>query len=135
MSARVVRADPSMVPRYPLESGSHVPVPELAFGTMDAVLEKLDGAQRTQLRRAAMPDFTPPMLATLTKQVFSDSAWVYEPKLDGQRSLLWRRGGDVPAVHRNEKDRTSHYPDLNAAILRDETPPLIADGEIVVFDG
>jgi len=102
---------------------------------MDPVLEKLDPTERKQLRRAAMPNFTPPMLATLTKQVFSDSAWVYEPKLDGQRSLLWRRGETVRLLTRNEKDRTSHYPDLDAAILRDETPPLIADGEIVAFDG
>ena len=82
-----------------------------------------------------MPSFTQPMLATLTKQVFSDPAWVYEPKLDGQRSLLWRRGDTVRLLTRNEKDRTAHYPDLSAAILRDETPPLIADGEIVAFDG
>ena len=82
-----------------------------------------------------MPSFTQPMLATLTKQVFSDPDWVYEPKLDGQRSLLWRRGDTVRLLTRNEKDRTAHYPDLSAAILRDETPPLIADGEIVAFDG
>src|SRR4051812_30842893 len=82
-----------------------------------------------------MPAFTPPMLATLTKQVFSDAAWVYEPKLDGQRSLLWRKGSTVRLLTRNEKDRTSAYPDLAAAILGDETPPLIADGEIVAFDG
>jgi DNA ligase D-like protein (predicted ligase) len=75
------------------------------------------------------------MLATLTKQVFSDPAWVYEPKLDGQRSLLWRHGSTVRLLTRNEKDRTSHYPDLTDAILRHDTPPLIADGEIVAFDG
>jgi bifunctional non-homologous end joining protein LigD len=102
---------------------------------VDPVLESLDRADRSLLRRAAMPAFTPPMLATLTKQVFSDPAWVYEPKLDGQRSLLWRRGGTVRLLTRNEKDRTSHYPDLISAIVHDETPPLIADGEIVAFDG
>jgi len=69
-----------------------------------------------------MPAFIPPMLATLTKQVFSDPAWLYEAKLDGQRSLLWRRGSTVRLITRNEKDRTSHYPDLTEAILRDETP-------------
>jgi len=82
-----------------------------------------------------MPAFTPPMLATLTTHVFSDADWVYEPKLDGQRSLLWRRGATVRLLTRNEKDRTSHYPDLVDAIVRDDTPPLIADGEIVAFDG
>jgi bifunctional non-homologous end joining protein LigD len=102
---------------------------------MNPALEKLDPGDRKLLRRGSMPSFTQPMLATLTKQVFSDPAWVYEPKLDGQRSLLWRRGDTVRLLTRNEKDRTAHYPDLSAAILRDETPPLIADGEIVAFDG
>jgi DNA ligase D-like protein (predicted ligase) len=102
---------------------------------VDPALEQLDPADRTLARRGAMPSFTQPMLATLTKQVFSDAAWVYEPKLDGQRSLLWLRGTTVRLLTRNEKDRTSHYPDLVAAIVRDDTPPLIADGEIVAFDG
>jgi DNA ligase D-like protein (predicted ligase) len=102
---------------------------------MDVTLDQLDPADRKALRRAAMPAFTQPMLATLTKHVFSDPAWVYEPKLDGQRSLLWRRGQTVRLLTRNEKDRTSHYPDLSTAILGEETPPLIADGEIVAFDG
>jgi DNA ligase D-like protein (predicted ligase) len=102
---------------------------------MNPLLEKLDATDRKRLRRAAMPTFTQPMLATLTRLVFSDPAWVYEPKLDGQRSLLWRRGSTVRLLTRNEKDRTSHYPDLADAIVHDETPPLIADGEIVAFDG
>jgi bifunctional non-homologous end joining protein LigD len=75
------------------------------------------------------------VLATLTDHAFSDPAWVYEPKLDGHRSLLWRRRSAVRLITRNEKDRTSHYPDLTEAILHDETPSLIADGEIVAFAG
>jgi bifunctional non-homologous end joining protein LigD len=82
-----------------------------------------------------MPRFTPLMLATLAKHAFSDPAWIFEPKLDGQRSLLWRRSTTVRLITRNEKDRTSHYPDLVGAILRHDGPPLIADGEIVAFRG
>jgi bifunctional non-homologous end joining protein LigD len=102
---------------------------------MNPLFEGLDPDDKGRLRRAAMPAFTPPMLATLTDHAFSDPAWVCEPKLDGQRSLLWRRRSTVRLLTRNEKDRTSHYPDLTEAILRDETPPLIADGEIVAFAG
>ncbi|MGH2539991.1 MAG: non-homologous end-joining DNA ligase [Actinomycetota bacterium] len=82
-----------------------------------------------------MPSFTPPMLATLTKRIFSDPAWIYEAKLDGQRSLLWKRGKTVRLITRNEKDRTSHYPDLVEAATRSDGPALIADGEIVAFRG
>lgn len=82
-----------------------------------------------------MPDFVPPMLATLAKDAFSDPAWVFEAKLDGQRSLLWRRRSTVRLITRNQKDRTSHYPDLVEAARRHGSPALIADGEIVAFHG
>jgi len=78
-----------------------------------------------------MPAFTPLMLATFAKHAFSDPAWVFEAKLDGQRSLLWRRRATVRLITRNENDRTSHYPNLVEAVRHDDTAPLIADGEIV----
>ena len=87
---------------------------------MHPLLATLERQDRRLLRRRAMPSFTPPMLATLTKHVFSDPAWIYEAKLDGQRSLLWRRGSKVRLITRNEKDRTSHYPDLVEAATRAE---------------
>ena len=102
---------------------------------MNPILEELDASDRRLLKRRAMPAFTPPMLATLAKQAFSDPAWVFEAKLDGQRSLLWRRRSSVRLITRNDKDRTSHYPDLVEAILGDDTAPMIADGEIVAFQG
>ena len=102
---------------------------------MNPILEELETSERRLLRRRAMPAFTPLMLATLAKHAFSDPAWVFEAKLDGQRSLLWRRRSTVRLVTRNEKDRTSHYPDLVEAVRRADSAPLIADGEIVAFHG
>jgi DNA ligase D-like protein (predicted ligase) len=102
---------------------------------MHELLQGLDATERRLAKRRAMPAFTPPMLATLAKAPFSDPSWVFEAKLDGQRSLLWRRGAKARLITRNEKDRSSHYPDLMAAVLHDDTPPLIADGEIVAFRG
>ena len=102
---------------------------------MHAILDDLDARESRLLRRRAMPDFSPLMLATLAKQAFSDPAWVFEPKLDGQRSLLWHRRSTVRLITRNQKDRTSHYPDLVETLRADTTPSLIADGEIVAFRG
>jgi bifunctional non-homologous end joining protein LigD len=102
---------------------------------MHPILEELDERDRRLLRRRAMPAFTPLMLATLAKHAFSDPAWVFEAKLDGQRSLLWKQRSNVRLITRNQKDRTSHYPDLLEAVGPDETAPLIADGEIVAFRG
>jgi DNA ligase D-like protein (predicted ligase) len=102
---------------------------------MHPLIDDLDSNARRLLRRRATPAFTPPMLATLAKEPFSDPSWVYEPKLDGQRSLLWRRGQTVRLLTRNERDRTTHYPELAQAVLRHDSPSLIADGEIVAFRG
>jgi bifunctional non-homologous end joining protein LigD len=88
-----------------------------------------------RLRRRTFPRWISPMLATLTKEVFSDPSWIYEAKLDGQRSLLFRRGDAIRLMTRNEKDRTAHYPELRDAISAETTPDLVADGEIVAFDG
>jgi bifunctional non-homologous end joining protein LigD len=98
-------------------------------------LGALDDADRKLLRRRAMPAWTPPMLATLVKEPFSDPAWVYETKLDGQRSLLFRKGAAIRLMTRNQKDRTAHYPDLERTADRAIDIDLIADGEIVAFDG
>src|SRR5438132_605426 len=75
---------------------------------MDPLLDRLDPGDQKRLRRAAMPAFTPPMLATLTKQVFSDPAWVYEPKLDGQRSLRLAPSRAQVAPPRGPRLRRSH---------------------------
>jgi bifunctional non-homologous end joining protein LigD len=82
-----------------------------------------------------MPEWVPPMLATLTDRAFSDPAWIYETKLDGQRSLLFREASSIRLMTRNRKDRTAHYPDLEEALRRSIGADLIADGEIVAFDG
>jgi bifunctional non-homologous end joining protein LigD len=35
------------------------------------------------------PDWVDPQLATLTKDRFSDPAWIFERKLDGERCLAF----------------------------------------------
>ena len=46
-----------------------------------------------------------------------------------------RRRTSIRLMTRNRKDRASHYPDLEAAIVARAGSDLIADGEIVAFDG
>jgi hypothetical protein len=75
---------------------------------MNPILDELDARDRRLLRRRAMPAFTPLMLATLAKDPFSDPAWVFEAKLDGQRSLLWEAWFDRPVDHQ-ERERP-HLP-------------------------
>jgi bifunctional non-homologous end joining protein LigD len=74
------------------------------------------------------------MLATLTKDYFSDPDWVYEPKLDGIRCLAFKRGSDVKLLSRNRLDCTGSYPKV-AAALGAQAGDFIIDGEIAAVEG
>jgi DNA ligase D-like protein (predicted ligase) len=75
------------------------------------------------------------MLATLTDTPFSDPDWIYERKLDGERCLVFRHGGTVRLKSRNNRTLNDTYPEIEEALTRGGRLDLIADGEIVAFDG
>jgi DNA ligase D-like protein (predicted ligase) len=81
------------------------------------------------------PDWVEPQLATLTKDRFSDPAWIYERKLDGERCLAFGRGGEVHLLTRNQKSANAAYPELAEALRDQEASDFIVDGEVVSFDG
>lgn len=68
-----------------------------------------------------MPEWVAPELATLTRDRFSDPAWIFERKLDGERCLAFHgtgRDGDGhgrPALRlmtRNRKPVAGTYPEV-----------------------
>jgi bifunctional non-homologous end joining protein LigD len=75
------------------------------------------------------------MLATLTEERFSDPAWIYERKLDGERCLAFRRGTLVRLMSRNRLRIDNHYPEVAEALAARLSLDCILDGEIVAFDG
>ena len=85
--------------------------------------------------RPDQPDWMDPELATLTRDRFSDRAWIFERKLDGERCLAFRSGGPVRLMTRNRKDDTSTYPELTRALAAQQAGDFIIDGEIVAFEG
>ena len=81
------------------------------------------------------PEWMEPQLATLTRDRISDPGWRYERKLDGERCLAYVAGGTVTLLTRNRKDVTATYPELRDALAAQASTELVADGEIVAFDG
>jgi len=75
-----------------------------------------------------------PELATLTRDRFSDPAWMYERKFDGERCLTYRTGGKVALMTRNQIDVSGTYPELRDALSAESSPDFVVDGEIVAFD-
>lgn len=63
------------------------------------------------------------------------AAWQYEPKWDGFRCLLFRRGGKVELRSKSGEDLTRYFPELVQAALRLKARTFLLDGEIVVPHG
>ena len=87
-----------------------------------------------RLRQRPLPSWIPPMLATLTEDFPTEGKWVYEPKLDGVRALIYASGGTVRMYSRNRKPLNEAYPELIEALMPSVRGEAILDGEIVAFD-
>ena len=86
------------------------------------------------LRYRAQPSWIPPMLATLVEELPAQGKWVYEPKLDGVRALIYLNGGSVRIYSRNRKPLNDAYPELVDALGPAVRGDAVLDGEIVAFD-
>jgi ATP-dependent DNA ligase len=75
------------------------------------------------------PDWVEPMAATLTRERFVGSDWVFERKLDGIRLLAFKRGTDVRLFSRNRLPQNEAYPSFVEAIRGLPFEELILDGE------
>jgi DNA ligase D-like protein (predicted ligase) len=102
---------------------------------VSGLLEGLTENERAHLREADIPEWTQPMLATLTHEPFSDGDWIYERKLDGLRLLVFRRAGNVRLRTRNRKERSDMWPHVSEALAAADGVDLVADGEMVTFEG
>src|ERR1700747_470063 len=77
----------------------------------------------------------PPVLPMLAKRVSElpvGGAWIFEPKWDGFRALVFRDYDEILIQSRDEKSLNRYFPELLDS-LRTELPPrCVLDGEIVV---
>ncbi len=60
---------------------------------------------------------------------------LWEPKWDGYRLAIDRRGGDVVLWSRRGTDLTRAFPDVAAAAAEQLPPDVLIDGEVVVWAG
>jgi ATP-dependent DNA ligase len=72
------------------------------------------------------------MLAKLEPEIPVGDGWVYEPKWDGFRCIVFRDGDHVELASRNERPLTRYFPELLGPILAQLPQRCIVDGEIVI---
>jgi ATP-dependent DNA ligase len=75
-----------------------------------------------------------PMLARLVRELPADG-YLYEPKWDGFRCLVFREQGEVDLRSRNQRPLARYFPELVEALLRLPAESCVLDGEIVVTTG
>jgi ATP-dependent DNA ligase len=75
-----------------------------------------------------------PMLAKLERALPSGD-FVYEPKWDGFRALVFRNGDDVDIRSRHDKKLARYFPEIVEAIRTLGEPKLVLDGELVIPSG
>ena len=73
-----------------------------------------------------------PMLAKLATDIPTGDGWLYEPKWDGFRCIVFRDGDSIELASRNERPFTRYFPELLEPLLSSLPQRCVVDGEIVV---
>ena len=72
------------------------------------------------------------MLAALARELPDGDGWLYEPKWDGFRALIFRDGDEVYVQSRDCKPLNRYFPELAEPVLRHFPPKCVLDGELVI---
>lgn len=72
-----------------------------------------------------------PMLAKLSEALPEGDGWLFEPKWDGFRAIVFRGGGEVHIQSRDLKPLGRYFPELEALFLDHLPDGCVVDGEIV----
>ncbi len=73
-----------------------------------------------------------PMLAKIADTLPEDGGFLYEPKWDGFRAIVFRGRREVYIQSRDLKPLDRYFPELNAALLDALPAGCVVDGEIVI---
>src|SRR5262245_26446500 len=72
------------------------------------------------------------MLAKRASELPDGEGWIFEPKWDGFRTLVFRDGDELLLQSRDEKPMDRYFPDLREPLLEQLPPRCVLDGEIVI---
>jgi ATP-dependent DNA ligase len=80
----------------------------------------------------------PPVLPMLAKRVDAmpdGDAWIFEPKWDGFRALVFKDGDEIQIQSRDSKPLNRYFPDVVEALSAQLPARCVLDGEIVIATG
>src|SRR5437016_4459716 len=72
------------------------------------------------------------MLSAAADALPQGDGWLFEPKWDGFRTLVFRDGGEILLQSRDERPMNRYFPELVAPLARALPERCVVDGEIVI---
>jgi ATP-dependent DNA ligase len=72
------------------------------------------------------------MLAKRTGTLPEGNSWIFEPKWDGFRTVVFRDGDEILLQSRDEKPLNRYFPDVVDSLGQQLPPRCVLDGEIVI---
>jgi ATP-dependent DNA ligase len=76
-----------------------------------------------------------PMLAKNADELPDEAGFIFEPKWDGFRAIVFRTGGEVYIQSRDLRPLNRYFPELERALAQALPKGCVIDGEIVVVNG
>ncbi|HEU4611236.1 MAG TPA: hypothetical protein VFS15_04130 [Kofleriaceae bacterium] len=73
-----------------------------------------------------------PMLAKLSHDIPEGEQWIYEPKWDGFRALVFKSGDELYIQSRDLKPLGRYFPELEVTLRRELPDRCVLDGEVVI---
>ena len=73
-----------------------------------------------------------PMLSKVAEEIPRSSGFLFEPKWDGFRAIVFRGGGDAFIQSRDLKPLDRYFPELHDGVIRALPDGCVVDGEIVI---
>src|SRR5215212_5836780 len=73
-----------------------------------------------------------PMLAKLSTEIPSGPGWLFEPKWDGFRAIVFRDGDETYIQSRDLKPLNRYFPELEAPLRASLPERCVVDGEVVI---
>lgn len=86
----------------------------------------------TALQDLPVPPPVAPMLAKLTRSIPTEGAFLFEPKWDGFRAIVFRGVGEIFIQSRDKRPLDRYFPELSAGLLEALPDVCVVDGEIVI---
>ena len=86
----------------------------------------------TESQRFAIAPPIEPMLAKAADRIPGGGTFLYEPKWDGFRAIVFRSGTELFIQSRDLRPLDRYFPELHEALLADLPDGCVVDGEIVI---